>query len=360
MSRPLVVLLLLVSALGATPAFGQAPSSATALLLGIRYEEPVPAPLPYYVLPADSLARPVYRTLLIVKNEDGDVEAVADRPGLIVPRRSGLWQVDTRRSVYNNWVEDFLTSAPLGGRSDAVGIQAYNGEFCQGHRVQVIHFAGPSYLGVEQRTAGYCEDAPHPWYTNNLAVIPVDSTAHTGLSISRVVGRTGRDALLQGARTFLSSLTSAKEREAFFPEPDEANWTVVRRSGQWSLKGRLESGEVANPRHADFQLALKPPASVVGHDELALSWDRVRRAIPDAVDAISSPRNDFVVVLRPGHLTVHLILRDRLGPQVLDLEIASSSTFVMTQWSSTNAATWARALQDGSQVPAIGWQAQRE
>lgn len=358
MYRPVVLLFAWACLLA--PFCARAQQGPTALLLGLRYEEPIPAPLPYYILPADSLVRPVYRTLLIVRDVNGRFEIVADRGGLVVPRRSDLWMVNTKRSVYNAWVEDFLTSAPLRRHADAAGIQAYNGEFCQGHRVQIIHFAGPSYLGVEQRTAGYCEDAAHPWFTNELAVIPIDSTTHSGLSIGQVVGRPGQDALTRGVRGYLSALRSAREREIYFSEPDEANWTVVRQTGRWRLRGRLESAEVASPQHADFWLDLKPPASLVGYDELSIPWDRIRAAVPDAVDAVSSPTRDFVVILQPGRVSIHPMHPDGIGPSSLTMDVAASASVVMAQWTSTNANSWIQALRNSGASMPVGWQAREE
>ena len=332
---------------------------ATALLVGLRYETAIPAPLPYYVVPSDSLSRQVYRTLLIVRPGSGQPELAAELPSLVVPRRGGLWKVDAKRSAYNSWVEDFLVSAPIGQRARLSGIQAYNGEYCRGHRIQLIHFAGPSYLGIEQRSAGYCEDAAHPWFSSTLAVVPVDSTTHIGLPVSDVLGRAGRDAFAAGARRFLSRLRSDEERAQFYTQLDEANWTVVRRAGRWQLRGRLDTEEVADARTADFDVDLRPPASVVGHDELYPSWERIRAFAPNARDAVSSPARDLLVILRPDRLTVHPVRNDGIGAATMEIAVPANATLIMAQWTNSNAAVWARTLRSHAEATPLGWQRAR-
>ncbi|HEX7069802.1 MAG TPA: hypothetical protein VF190_03305 [Rhodothermales bacterium] len=333
------------------------PEAPSALLLGLRFEEAIPAPLPYYAGSADSLARARYRTFLFVQEPGGTLELRAELPGVVVPRRTGLWLVDARRSLYNNWVEDFLTAAPFGVKPDRPGIQPYNGEFCKGHRVQIVHFAAPSYLGLEQQSAGYCEDAAHPWFTNALAIVPVDSTLHLGLRISDVLGRNGEAALAAGIDRFLAGLQSQQERALYSGRQDEANWGLIRRNGHWLIRARVESDELATARFADFVLPMRPPASLVGFDELAPSWERIREFVPDATDAVSSPQKDWVVILRPGRLSVHPVLRDTsIGPAASEFPVPRGAVIVLNQWTNQNARTWSQLLRGQAPQASVGWQ----
>ena len=328
----------------------------TAVLLGIRYEDPIPAPLPYYVVPADSISQAEYRTFLLVQRADGRIELIGQKPGLTLPRGSDLWLVERHRSAYNNWVEDFLSAAPLGRRAPRAGIQAYNGEFCQGHRVQVIHYAGPEYLSLEQRTAGYCEDAAHPWFSNALAVVPIDSTTHTGLPISSVLGSAASEALKAGAGRHLDELDSDQERTQFFSQPDPANWGLVRRQGRWRLRGRLDSEELASTRFADFPVDLRPPASLAGHDALYPDWTRIRAIAPDAVDAASSPGRTMLLILHPRRITVRPLRNDMVGTTAVEVEVPSGARIVSVQWTNSHVATWTKAFRPRPDRAAVGWQ----
>lgn len=322
----LLLSFLLMGPLAATAAHAQ----DAALLLGYRSPVSIPRPIPYYAGSADSLARPTYHTALIT-SRNGTISTLGDLPGLLVPRSGGFWRVDTKRSIYNDWVEDFVWSAPLNGTTKFPGIQAYNGEYCQGHRTQTINFASPRYLSIEVQTAGYCEDAAHPWTFNTFAVIPIDSTASLGLPISTVLGDAGQAALVSAAEEYLSGLPP-DERERYLPEPDAASWNVVRKHGHWAIQGRLDPASVALSATADFDVETQIPPALVGADTLAPGWPRIRAFAPDAVDAFSSPGGGILAILHPASLTVHTVTDGEIGPASLTMKVPQGTRAVMARW----------------------------
>lgn len=328
----LVVFLLL-------PGSREAAAQESAFLLGYRYDEPIRRPLPYYAGSADSLSRPVYRTLLLTNN-NGQIAFSEEVEGLLVPRSNGFWHVDAKRSIYNSWVEDFLWSAPPGKSPELPGIQAYNGENCEGHRIQKLNYVGTDYLAVEVSTAGYCEDAAHPWNFNTLAMIPIDSTAHLGVPISSVLGDDGRKALNTAAERFLANL-SLEEQELYLPAPDEASWGLIRREGQWTVQGRLDPGSVNFGEPADFDVDIQLPVSMVGRGRLDPSWTDILTFAPDAVDAFSAPTGDMLVILHPESLTVHRFVAGDIGPAALTTTLPPGATTVMARWAvGPRAASW--------------------
>lgn len=311
----------------------------SAFLFGYRYDEPIRQPLPYYAGSADSLSRPVYRTLLLTsKNGQAAISEAVE--GLLVPRNKGFWRIDTKRSIYNNWVEDFVWSAPQGKSPELPGIQAYNGENCEGHRIQKINYVGADYISMEVNTAGYCEDAAHPWNFNTLAVVPVDSTTHLGVPISRVLGDSGRAALYRAAERYLNGL-SPEEQELYLPVPDEASWGLVRREGRWIIQGRLDPGSVNFGEPADFDVDAQPPAALVGRGQRNPAWSEILSFAPDARDAFAPPGGDMLVILHPDSLTVHPVTEGTIGPATLTTSLPHDATTVMALWAiGPRASSW--------------------
>jgi len=242
---------------------GQAAVAQSGLLLGIQYEAPISKPLPYYAGSADSLSRSMYQTLMIVENGGSFVLRPA-MDGLLIPRNNQFWRVETKRSIYNSWVEDFIWAAPNGSRPRLAGIQTYNGEYCEGHRTQRVLYAGSDFLSLEQRSAGYCEGGVHPWFFNTLAVVPIDSTSHIGLNIDEVLNTPALTALNQSVASFLDELDE-EEVVAYMPEADPANWGLVRREGMWKTIVRVENlEEVGEKHHTDLPLDIPLPATLSG------------------------------------------------------------------------------------------------
>ena len=301
------------------------------VLLGLRYEEPIPKPLPYYAGDADSLSRAAYRTLLITKSDETFV-VWPEENDLLIPHGNTFWRAGSKRSIYNNWVEDFVWAAPDDASPSLVGIQPYNGEFCEGHRKQSVLYASPQFLSLDQQSAGYCEGAAHPWFFNTLAVVPLDSTTHTGLSIADVLGEAAYEALENGVKSFLDGLENER-RAAYIEEPDAANWGLARREGRWSTLGRLEAAETATrSASADVPLALDLPPAFTGPHPSSLLWTHIQTFAPDAVDAFVAPEADWLILLRPDHLAIHPVADGAIGQVALTVPVAPGTRAVMVQW----------------------------
>lgn len=321
-----IVLLVLITGTYETFAQGQG------LMLGLRYTEPIAKPLPYYQPGPDSLARPVYRTLLIA--ETGGVPSiVGEVSNLLIPRANRFWQVGTKRSVYNNWIEDFVWAMQDDDVPEWSGIQAYNGEYCEGHRTHDILYAGPSYLSFQQRSAGYCEGAAHPWFFNTLAVVPIDSTEHPGLDINAVLGEAALKALNVAAETVLSSLDAENADAQFIEGLDPANWGLVRREGRWNVIGRVETFDtVKDDTVIDIPLNLDISAALLGRRERVVPWRKVLQRAPDAVDAFNAPDNSWIVILHPQRLTIHTIVNGEIGRAVLSRGVPAGARAVTVRW----------------------------
>lgn len=340
----IVLALTLMSSLGGAHA-------QSGVLLGLRVVEPIPKPLPYYHTAGDSLGRAVYRTVLIT-NDGSRVRMMGEADELVIPRTQQFWHVGTKRSAYNDWVEDFVWAAPAGQPPSLVGISPFNGEYCQGHRAQDILYAGPSYLAIEQRTAGYCEGAAHPWFFNTLAVVPLDSTTHTGLDIADVLGPEASAALATASEGYLSSLSEV-QRAAFVQEPDAANWALVRRDGQWRIVGRIDNADLASQGlFADLLLDYPVPARLLGRRQSTFPWPRVLAAVPQAVDALVAPEVDWVLILRPTRLTVHALNGSTIGPVLYSLPVRSGTQVVMARWASgERLRMWTEQFRSRAQSP---------
>ncbi len=322
----------IMSALLLFVGWGESRAQETGLLLGLQYAESIAQPLPYYAGDADSLSRAVYRTLLISESE-GAFVVWSDENDLLIPGADGFWHAGAKRSVYNNWVEDFIWAASDGAPRALMGIQPYNGEYCKGHRKQTILYAGPQYLSLDQQSAGYCEGAAHPWFFNTLAVVPLDSTTHTGLPITEVLGEAAHEALVASAKLFLDAIEDDERRAAYSEEPDDANWALVRRKGRWTILGRLEAADAANHgAFADLPLSFDVPATFTGHAQPATPWKSIEAFAPDAVDAFVAPEEDWLVILHPDQLAVYPVASGAIGQAVVTVPVAPGAHAVMVRW----------------------------
>lgn len=123
------------------------------------------------------------------------------------------------------------------------------------------------------------------------------------------------------------------------------SWFLQHLSGRWRLTERFSIGLGAMQGFVfDCILSDTLPASLVGHDRLAPSWTEIRRQIPAATDAVSSPTGDLVVVATDEWLSIHAPRGARLGDPLLVIPL-SFPRIVTAQWATGGeVAEWTRAL----------------
>ena len=106
--------------------------------------------------------------------------------------------------------------------------------------------------------------------------------------------------------------------------------------------------------HCELQTRLS--RSITGWDSLTVPWEVVKKRIPNALDAYSSPRGDLLVVVTPKELMVHrasgvtigrmlgrATWQAVMGAQTMD--VRDPSVAVMAQWATgSGAARWGKEL----------------
>lgn len=319
----------LIAALFVTIIFaGDAASQSSGLLLGLRYQIEIDRPVPYYSGDADSLSRDAYVTLYVTRQ--GRSVQVAERvEGLLIPSGGDFIRAGSKRSVYNNWVEDFVWTSRHGARPDIPGIQPYNGENCEGHRSQRIRFATARYLSLEERTAGYCAGAPHPWFFQTFAVVPIDSTAHTGLDIEHVLGDRARRAF----DNQVERLSEIDDEDVFVSHPDPANWAIIRDRGVWRPVVRFSLADhIAVDATEDVMLDVAIPTQIAPRNQRLIPWESIRRVAPGAIDYFVAPGHDLVVILRREHLTVHPLEGSTIGRRLIEVAVPRGAQPVLASW----------------------------
>lgn len=123
------------------------------------------------------------------------------------------------------------------------------------------------------------------------------------------------------------------------------SWFLQHLSGRWRLTQRFAIGSGAMRGFVfDCVLSDSLPSSLVGHDRLVPSWSEIRRQIPAATDAVSSPSGDILVVATDEWLRVFAPRGARLGAPLLELPL-DFPRIVSAHWAAgEDVAAWSGAL----------------
>lgn len=165
------------------------------------------------------------------------------------------------------------------------------------------------------------------------------------IAFSDIAGVAADSAFARAARLAVDS-ASKEDCESFVSDSESraeaantvSDWYVARGKGSW--QPRVTRSVYGTSCSFDAAIDLKLPASFTGHDVLRPAWDIIARTVPGAVDAMSSPAGDFVIVLTADSLFAYSSHGKVLGTRLLSTPFARDR-IVMVEWAlGKSAARW--------------------
>ena len=324
--------LLALSSVVALP--GRAQESG--LLLGLRVSD------------SDSLGP--YQTFWIAP-ANGRSRVLLRGPDLIVPGRTGFWRTclvrtftDEDKQHYES--DSVVTEPATPSRAHCEATHAKlaeesgEGYSCTSSDETLILFVGPTAISTQNSWEGNCGAHPSSAETVYLTSLTGrDSIAYLGITDS-VRTRSLLAATTEAARdqfADIGNVDSVSEDPDGIPDrptiSTEAQWGVQRGQGYWHAVGEAScSPIIACMQVSTFAVPdFRAPRELVGHDQLFPPFDSIRKVVPSAKDAVSSPRRDLVVVVTNGDgLLVFVPRNGKLGVPVAKFDV--SGDIVMAQW----------------------------
>jgi len=80
-------------------------------------------------------------------------------------------------------------------------------------------------------------------------------------------------------------------------------------------------------------MTLKPPAKLVSYDKLSPSWSVIKKNMPDALDAFSSPEGDILGIMTDKILYIYLHKGSvNFKKPTLEVDLRKNECAIMIQW----------------------------
>ena len=307
-----------------------------------------------------------YRTFWI-RAENGQVKLAAERTNLLVPRDDGFWRIDVKHSVYNDFAEDFVWINPAAD-PDALpnpflaeqegikafevsllvkeqGIEASLGEYCKGRTSRDILFMGNNYLSVGYIRSEICGFMGG---STQSALQMLSLAELESVEIVALLGYKGSKALKRAAKNY-------QKRHSGSEEWGNVSGGIVRDLGKWVIKGHFPVGE---GRYTHFSVRGAAPSRLIGHNQLYPDWKLIKKQVPDAVDALSAPSKDLLVVLtESGSLLAFTLKGGKISQQpALHILFKQPVTVVMARWAEgLTVSNWTQEIQNLGPKPQQTW-----
>ncbi len=278
---------------------------------------------------------------------------------ILVPRQSGWWRIGSSTASSKTQkgevsTDQYLWAVPA--NSTSRGSKPSFEADCQVTQNADLLWVHEKYLAFENSGGGYCEGAAHPWAARVLEVRELDVLNRLGntsavlqadsvkVDIKDAINSAAQSQFVKAGEVFHKALPTGKQ-EVFESSPNTTNWALIRRSGQWVLRGRLGySFEAARGFCCiDFDSGITPPKNLVGHDTLQISWKEIKTRYPNAIDAFSSPNKDLFFVLEKKLLRTFSVQGSKLGQLENQLSFKNNVSPVMLEWAVGNSvARWTK------------------
>lgn len=277
-----------------------------------------------------------YRTVWIgFKNKKED--AFLETEGIIFPRRSGFWKIDSIRNTEDGRTEDFLFAYNISKENMSElrekQFDYSNWEGKTGKLQKRIDYIGNDYVSIEAIGNGSYEHSDKNWQENILQILPVDSlTSKKSIRITDLSGEESLGTVELGIQKTMERI-NIKESDIINEHKLLDSFGLERKMGHWFFKGRINYMLDNEFRFSDYSINIIPPSKLVVYDDLNLSWTHIKNKVPGAIDALTSPYNDIVLVLTKREIIIYKIERGQMDRYPLKrISLKDNETVIMAEW----------------------------
>jgi hypothetical protein len=218
-----------------------------------------------------------YRTLWIVFQQDSAALLARGR-GLLAPRDDGFWRFDVAKDDRGLGM---IVANPVSQPTRRDTVVRWRGNAPMDSLITRdlhIDFVGPRHLGHSRRAVW--SDPVRTEYMEGSGVLGIAGPELAPVEPEELIDPS-HIALMRAAENHCDGMSGS-------------SWTIGRAPGRWVFEEFYTTG-VRMCGFGTNQTGIEPNRDVVGHPPVAL--DVVRLVVPNALDAVLSPRRDAIVAV---------------------------------------------------------------
>jgi hypothetical protein len=268
-----------------------------------------------------------YRTLFVAP-VNGQLDVAAEGSGILLPYGQVFWKVDQLTHETSTDVYHYLTAHPANK-------PAVKNKYADDPREQIDHsekllFVGNKYVSLTE--ADVVHNGSIPSQTKRVWVKELQQVTGS----STVPSSDAKDRRYVPLQDVIGPLA---DEEAGGPGKQVDNWAIVRKSGHWvpQISETLNSNQGRTEGYTLKNTPLTLPEAVVSYDRLCCTWHDIKKVQPDAIDALSSPRQELMAIITPVNIYFYETNGGHIGSTpLLTVELNENETLIMAQWATGN------------------------
>jgi hypothetical protein len=310
------------------------------------------------------LARPMdddmtnYRTLWIT-NQKGKLSFDIKSGCIITPYGKGFWQLEPRRRYRKisgfRLGDECIFAHPLGQKT-ALPSDCWWSYVPGTHEETIeeydtIHkrllFVGNQYICMMDQCEHYGSigggTMGFSGYGIRLYKITNLNEEKDGKKLKEMIG-SGVKPIIDGLHTKYHQFEEDKIDNGWVKfsrevDVDGENMGILRNGGRWApmLPIKVEAidyGLTSERMFVDKEipLSLILPKSLTSYDKLVIPWERLKQAIPNAIDAVSSPNGNLLIVQTRSELLIFPKVDGDLSNPLMTVHLSHGEAIILHQW----------------------------
>ncbi len=262
----------------------------------------------------DKNEKSTYRTIWVTN--EGEVSYVKDTD-ILLPRKSGFWEVDTDRSLGPKGYKDNIEIYPI-NKSNILSRNVqdkYNGEIVN----KAITFVGNDYICIE------IEEVLNNIHLNYLKTMPIDGIYNNeeyDVNLQSIINKENINVYvkLKGQENINSMNISNLNKFT--------NFGIRRVKGMWRFYTIFK-----NEGYIDVDIPTMVPNTLSRHDELYTSWNSIINIIPSAIDAIASPNGNMLIIQTKNNLYIYKVKDNNISHRPMAVvPLEDDESIIMAEW----------------------------
>lgn len=277
-----------------------------------------------------------YRTIWITPDKNNSLKITKELNYILVPHKDTFWQLEPVHYSFTNTEDsiEYTVSHAVGGSYTP---ETFEYKFST--YASKLNFVDKNHVSIVTYNK-FHTNKESSYIIKDCTLVELEKLTYYKNTEDKI---TMKDVFNDKSNSIIKNTENQKVSLGESPAKDTINttngdsWTIGRMEGKWIpqiAKTFKYSGK--NSNYTLYNTSLQLPQSIVSHNELCTDFNYIKRIIPEAKDAISSPNKDILGVFTNNKLTLYPYSNDAIGKAALDINLNEGEIMIMAQWTSGN------------------------
>lgn len=277
-----------------------------------------------------------YRTLWIAPDKDNNLKVFKEMNFILVPHKDTFWQIEPVHYSFTN-TDDSIEYPVAHAISDSYTPETF--EYKYNTYKSKLNFVDRNHVSISTYINNHPANGKSS-LNESCALVELEKLTHYKNTEDNInMYSVFRDKSFPIIRKYKNAKITLGEspKENSINTTNGNTWTIARNEGKWIAQiGKTFKYSGNNSKYILYNTDLDLPQSIVSYNELCTSFSSIKKLIPDAEDAISSPNKEILGIFADNKLTLYPYSDNKIGKPVLDVNLSEGETMIMAQWTSEN------------------------